>query len=189
MVAVILDAAEHEVGVRGLANTTTNHVAARAGVSIGSLYQYFQDQQAIVDAVQYRNVVRLISLLDERMKGLDETTEPRVLVRVVLESVFDAVERSPVQRELLRDWHGLRRSPAFLALERHVTEACRRYLVRHHDRYQVENLTVSLFVGVNSVQYTVAHYLSLADPPLSRDEVIGGLVDMLTAYLGLSRRA
>ncbi|MGH7436237.1 MAG: TetR/AcrR family transcriptional regulator [Polyangiaceae bacterium] len=189
MVALLLDAAEHEIGVRGLANTTTNHVAARAGVSIGSLYQYFQDQQALVDAIQHRNVARLITALDERIKNLDEMSEPRVLVRVVLEAVFDAVEKSPLQRELLRDWQSLRRNPAFVALERHVTEVCRRYLVRHHDQYKVDNLTVALFVGVNSVQYTVAHYLSLRDPPLGRDEVIGGLVDMLTAYLGLSRRA
>ena len=188
MVTLLLDAAEQEIGVRGLANTTTNHVAARAGVSIGSLYQYFQDQRAIVDAIQHRNVARLITTLDERLRSLDEATEPRVLIQVVLEAVFDAFEKSTVQRELLRDWQSLRRNPAFVALDRHVTEVCRRYLVRHHDQYKVDNLTVALFVGVSSVQYTVAHYLSLADPPLSRDEVIGGLVDMLAAYLGLSRR-
>jgi AcrR family transcriptional regulator len=189
MVTLLLDAAEQEIGVRGLANTTTNHVAARAGVSIGSLYQYFQDQQALVDAIQHRSVARIITTLDERLRSLDDTSEPRAQIRVVLEAVFDGVEKSPAQRELLRDWHRLRRNPAFVELERHVTEVCRRYLVRHHEQYRVENLTVALFVGVNAVQYTVAHYLSLPDPPLSRDEVIGGLVDMLTAYLGLSRKA
>jgi AcrR family transcriptional regulator len=188
MVALLLDAAEQEITTRGLASTTTNHVAARAGVSIGSLYQYFRDQQALVDALLQRDAGRLIAALDERLRSLSETTDPRLLVRAVLEAVFDSVDRSPAQRELLRNWHTLRSHAAFAALEGHVTEICRRYLIRHHHEYRVDNLTVALFVGINSVQYTVAHYLSLDDPPLSRDEVITGLVDMLTAYLLSSRR-
>ena len=181
-------AAQKEIATRGLANTTTNHVAARAGVSIGSLYQYFQDQQAIVEALLQRDVARLIEALDGRMQSLSEASDPRVLVRAVLEAVFDAVEHSPAQRELLRNWQSLRTHPTFVALEQHVTEICRRYLTRHHREYPVDNLPVALFVGINSVQYTVAHYLSMPAPPVARDEVITGFVDMLTAYLLSSRR-
>jgi hypothetical protein len=89
---------------------------------------------------------------------------------------------------LLRDWQTLRQNAAFAAVERHITETCRRYIVSHHHEYRVDNLTVALFVGVNAVQYTVALYLRMADPPVTRDELIAGLVDMLTAYLLTSRR-
>jgi AcrR family transcriptional regulator len=188
MVSVLLDAAEHEIAQRGLANATTNRIAARAGVSIGSLYQYFQDQRAIVEALLMRDGTRLIAVLNERTRDLGKDADPRVLIRTVLEAVFDSVERSAVQRELLQDWQTLRSHPAFGAVERHITETCRRYIVSHHHEYRVDNLTVALFVGVNSVQYTVAHYLSMADPPVTRDELIAGLVDMLTAYLLTSRR-
>jgi AcrR family transcriptional regulator len=189
MVALLLDAAEHEIAARGLANASTNRIAARAGVSVGSLYQYFKDQRAIVEALLMRDVARLIAILNERTQGLGENADPRALIRAVLEAVFDSVENSPAQRELLRDWQTLRSHPAFAVVERHVTETCRRYIVSHHDEYRVDNLTVALFVGVNSVQYTVAHFLSMADPPVTRDELIDGLVDMLTAYLLTSRRA
>ena len=33
---------------------TTNHIAQRAGVSVGSLYQYFPNKQSIVAALQER---------------------------------------------------------------------------------------------------------------------------------------
>ncbi|GLW12078.1 TetR family transcriptional regulator [Microtetraspora sp. NBRC 13810] len=45
---VILDAAEAEIAETGYANTTTNAVAARAGVSPGSLYQFFRNKDEIL---------------------------------------------------------------------------------------------------------------------------------------------
>ncbi len=39
--AAILQAAAHVFEHRGYAGATTNRIAGRAGVSVGSLYQYF----------------------------------------------------------------------------------------------------------------------------------------------------
>lgn len=50
-VAAILQAAARILAAQGYAGTTTNHVAARAGVSIGSLYEYFPSKDAIVAAL------------------------------------------------------------------------------------------------------------------------------------------
>lgn len=47
-VAVILEAAAQLVAKDGYAATSTNRIAARAGVSIGSLYQYFPNKEAIL---------------------------------------------------------------------------------------------------------------------------------------------
>jgi len=46
-VAVIYQAAAHVFSTNGYANTTTDHIAERAGVSIGTLYQYFPSKEAI----------------------------------------------------------------------------------------------------------------------------------------------
>ena len=70
MVDTLVQAAALTLAERGLAETTTNHVAARAGVSVGSLYQYFEHKDALVEAVLERMVDDLIAVVDARMAGL-----------------------------------------------------------------------------------------------------------------------
>lgn len=53
-VARLLDAAEELFGEVGFEAATTNQIAARAGVPIGSLYQFFSNKEAIVSAVAAR---------------------------------------------------------------------------------------------------------------------------------------
>jgi AcrR family transcriptional regulator len=50
-VADIVSAASSLFGAHGFDGTTMNAIAQRAGLSIGSLYQYFPDKDAIVHAV------------------------------------------------------------------------------------------------------------------------------------------
>ncbi|WP_054569520.1 TetR/AcrR family transcriptional regulator [Frankia sp. R43] len=50
-VEAILEAAAQLLATKGYRATTTNHVAERAGVSIGSLYQYFPNKDALVAAL------------------------------------------------------------------------------------------------------------------------------------------
>ncbi|GAA3423387.1 TetR family transcriptional regulator [Streptosporangium sandarakinum] len=52
-----------EVGYEAL---TTTRIAERAGVAIGSVYQFFPDKRAIAQAVTRRNVERFISRIGHR---------------------------------------------------------------------------------------------------------------------------
>jgi AcrR family transcriptional regulator len=52
----ILDAAAHVFETSGYAGTTTNHVAAAASVSIGSLYQYYPNKDAIIVGLAERHI-------------------------------------------------------------------------------------------------------------------------------------
>jgi AcrR family transcriptional regulator len=54
----ILTAAAHILVERGVSGFTTNHVARRAGVPIGSVYQYFPNKDAILSALLRRQLER-----------------------------------------------------------------------------------------------------------------------------------
>jgi len=55
-VEAILDAAAHLFCASGFDATSTNAIAERAGVSIGSCYQYFPNKLALLEALRERHV-------------------------------------------------------------------------------------------------------------------------------------
>jgi AcrR family transcriptional regulator len=54
MVATLLEAAAQVLETKGLEGFNTNAVAERAGVSVGSLYQYFPGKDALTIALMQR---------------------------------------------------------------------------------------------------------------------------------------
>lgn len=64
-VEAIYDAAVQVLLTKGIAGCTTVHVAKRAGVSAGTLYQYFPNKQALLCAVLDRHMVRTVVAVEE----------------------------------------------------------------------------------------------------------------------------
>ena len=94
-VATILEAAAHVLARRGYAGVTTNHVAQRAGVSIGSIYQYFPDKEALLAALVGRDMqsaqrAMLAALVHLRDPELTPLVWCRGLVRAWCDAHADA---------------------------------------------------------------------------------------------------
>jgi AcrR family transcriptional regulator len=63
MVDVIVEATWQVLAKEGYAAANTNRIAERAGISVGSLYQYFPNKNAIVAAVQRRHHAEIASAM------------------------------------------------------------------------------------------------------------------------------
>jgi AcrR family transcriptional regulator len=80
----ILEAATHIIIRGGLAAFNTNAIAQRAGVSIGSLYQYFPNRDALMVALierSQREQVARVQAAAQALGDADLETTVRVLVR------------------------------------------------------------------------------------------------------------
>ncbi|MCC6849220.1 MAG: TetR/AcrR family transcriptional regulator [Deltaproteobacteria bacterium] len=62
-VDAIVKAAAQVFSRRGYAGTTTNHIAERAGVSIGSLYEYFPSKDALLAAIMEAHIAEAEAVL------------------------------------------------------------------------------------------------------------------------------
>ena len=85
-VDAILQAAAEILERDGEAALTTGKVAKRAGVSIGTLYQYFGHRDAILVALAEREIECLIRRTDELMSRPRPGNRARILIRVLIDS-------------------------------------------------------------------------------------------------------
>lgn len=88
-VAAILEASAQLLESGGLAAFTTNAVAERAGVSIGTLYQYFADKQALLRAIAERELKTTLAAVATALRG-DPQASLEVRVRAMVRTIINA---------------------------------------------------------------------------------------------------
>lgn len=97
----ILDTAARLFGERGIADTSTNRIAAEAGVSIGTVYRYFTDRAVIVDELLERLLETIEQRITQRLAGISGES-PEKLVAGLLEIITDElVANAPLVRALV----------------------------------------------------------------------------------------
>lgn len=148
----IVEAAAHILRESGAEALTTNAIAARAGASIGSLYQYFPNKQSIVHALMEREFQRAEAI---RPALIDADAPTSVVVRAVVDWHCEIRGRDPelwrnlrtFVREVLPD----EELAKVAALRRaRVTRTVRRLLGPHSDR-PVDDVTFIVDVALNAV--------------------------------------
>ena len=88
-VAAILEGAAQILEAGGLAAFTTNAVAERAGVSIGTLYQYFADKDALMQAIAERELKTTFARIAATLSD-ESTATQQERVRGVVRAVINA---------------------------------------------------------------------------------------------------
>jgi len=86
----ILEAASRLVASAGIDSLNTNRIAELAGVSIGSLYQYFPGKDAVLHALLEREFTRSVEAVITFVESLDPAVTPleEAVVQLV-DRVFD----------------------------------------------------------------------------------------------------
>jgi AcrR family transcriptional regulator len=80
----ILEAAARIFHEQGYAGATTNDIADEAGLSIGSLYQYFPNKDALLAALTKRHITTTTSSLAAMIGKLPEDSGFNVILRAVV---------------------------------------------------------------------------------------------------------
>lgn len=106
----ILQAAARILSAEGLSAFNTNRVAEVAGVSIGSLYQYYPNKAALLAALSEQHTASLVQLIEAcvaRTEGAKLEPAVDALIDIALEHQFEHAEFSAAldyaERELPMD--------------------------------------------------------------------------------------
>ena len=151
-VAALLKATAHILVKEGYESASTNRIAAAAGVSIGSLYQYFPSKEALVAAVVDRHMQEMLELLRaavDRVREQPVEAATRELVKVMI----DAHRVDPrLHRVLVEQVPRVGRLENVRAIDREAYTLIRAYLEAHRDELRVVDLDVASFVCVATVE-------------------------------------
>jgi AcrR family transcriptional regulator len=170
-VEAVLAAVPLVVKRHGAGSVTTNRIAEVAGVSIGSLYQYFPDKRSIYSALHERHVDDVRNVL-ERYVGAQDSLS---FSRFVVELVEELVDLHSIETEL----HQLMSASVNEGPE-HFRHALRSAFEQAIAQSGSENLNRILFVLPSLVE-GVVHGVTLS--PFTSREAKGEAVRATRAYL------
>ena len=182
----ILDAAARVFSEYGYAAGTTNRIAEAADLSIGSLYQYFPNKDAILSALTDAHVDAGAALFRERAAaGLPGSLEDqlRLFTRATIDNhrtqtrlhrvLFEEAPRSPALLERLH------------RAEEQLVDAVK-MLLDNNSEVRVADTAFAARIVVATIE-SLTHRLLACDRPADVTQLEEGIVTMLTGYL--TRRA
>jgi len=175
----------------GYDRASTNRIAAAAGVSIGSLYQYFPSKEALVAAVSERHSQEVLQL----MHNVLVKVAARPIEGAVREFVSVAIEGHRVNpklhRVLAEQIPRIGRLQNVEAINRDVHALIRGYLDAHRDEIDVADLDLAAFICVTTVE-TLTHTAVLHRPDILTNEkaekFVDEVTDLVVRYLQKSDR-
>jgi AcrR family transcriptional regulator len=183
-VVAILDAAVQILDREGLDAATTTRIAQVAGVSIGSLYQYFPHRDAILNALQDREFERALSMLAGILAegNLDRT--PRETVTAVVDGLAGLYRTCPGLHRVLAI-EGLRVAEAerVHAFDRRVVAMVQSFLSSTRARIRRQDLNAAAFVAFQAVRAVMLASLLERPAGLTEGAVTSEVVDLLMGYL------
>ena len=183
--ARILDAAARVFAERGYAGGTTNHIAAEAGLSVGSLYQYFPNKDALLaeltrahiragaDAVQAH-----LAALGDRPGGIDGW------LRVIVDAMVEVhLHDHRLHRVLFEE---APRPPDIVAELRATDQwaiAAARELLAAEPGIVVADLDLAARMVVTTIESLVHRFVARDGEHLDPDAFATEVVTMLGGYL------
>ena len=183
-VAAILEAAAEVIDEVGWAHASTNRIADRAGVSIGSLYQYFANKEAILATLmeEHRKEVHVVVGL-----ALHRLEDPAVPISDALRGLFDELvqlhREDPVLTRVLAT-----EVPHYLgdndhgAKSEHLVRWLQRLLEERKD-VRVKDAAAAAGVMAISIEALTRWLVHEAPEDLNTDQTVDEMVTMFTSYL------
>ncbi len=185
-VDTILEATARVLVKRGFDGLTTNMVAEAAGVSIGSLYQYFPNKEALVAALIEKHVDQMTSAVLSELTRVAQLPMGEA-VRCVIDLMIRAHAVEPELHRVLTE-----QVPRVgrMAKLKEVDALCHRMvaglLALRKPELAITDPEMSAFVLVSAIE-AITHRAALFSPDLLSDpRLVDETVALVTRYLGVA---
>jgi AcrR family transcriptional regulator len=171
MVERIVAAGTRVLEDSGYQDASTNRIARDAGVSPGSLYQYFPDKDAIVTEITLRLIEDFASAIAPALRAA-ATEQPAVATRLVLDAVLDALQqRAALLRAIVDRVPAVEQLEALKPVRGHLADIVYHSLAADTDALRHTDLERTTWTIVEVTQHLLVRYV-LDAPPIEREDFL-----------------
>lgn len=189
-VDVILEATAHVLRTIGYDALTTNKVAAAAGVSVGSVYQYFPGKDALVTALMLRFSEKHQSAFLTKLANMASAPLPDV-IEAVVETLLENHAADPKLSEVLNNQIPRVGELADVMAynEEKIATPLRAFLQSRRDELVIHDIRAATFVLTHSIPPLLQRLTMSRPSPEQRRAIFRELRGMLVGYLTGQRPA
>ena len=162
----------------GFEKTSTNRIAEIAGVSVGSLYQYFPSKEALVAAVIDRHHDEIMGIVRKTLTEIMDMPIEKAVRRLVTVAI-DAHRINPGLHRVLAEQIPRAGKLDVEAFNREVHTLVRAYLDSRRKEMRKIDLDIATFICVSSIE-AVAHNTVLNQAEILSEKTVRTLVDETT---------
>ena len=183
-VDAILAATARILVKEGYDRASTNRIALEAGVSVGSLYQYFPSKEALVAALVEKHSTDMVGYLEERASRTPPDAPLRAVVRDVVHAMIEAHRVDPkLHRVVMEQVPRIGALKRLSELDDRALLLIRAFLEARSAQNRPKNLKLAAFLLASLVE-AVTHGAVLLHPEyLVELELVEETTDMMCRYL------
>lgn len=160
----------------GFDKASTNRIAEVAGVSVGSLYQYFPSKESLVIAVAERHQQAIMQTVRGELADVLTLSVEQAVRRLITIAVKAHRVDPKLHRVLAEQIPRVGKLEKLEAFDPENYVLFRRYLESHRDELRVDDLELASFVCVTSIE-ALTHNAVLRRSKMLSDEAMDTFID------------
>ena len=182
-VDAILTATARILIEEGYDTASTNRIAELAGVSIGSLYQYFPNKEALVASLVELHANEMIELIESKLRNLFDAPIEVVFPELVKACIAAHAVNPKLHKVLDEQVPRVNRFEQVVTAEERITALIRAYLESRRDQVQPQNLDLTVFILERTVE-SLTHAAVIERPEfLSDGQLEQEITNLLLSYV------
>ncbi|HEY1058285.1 MAG TPA: TetR/AcrR family transcriptional regulator [Limnobacter sp.] len=182
-VDAIVEGAFIAVAEHGALGATTRQIAEYAGVGVGSIYEYFDNKEAIYAAMGERFSKEMVELIQRVTPNIVRVSLRDAIHQLIVETAQFLNKNNERYLRCARESALMERHVPFVPIYRALSDLFVQHAIAHPEILRMNRLQTVAYIFINSGMSTMIRYLNHPNPGFSFDDLAQGLADMAGHYV------
>lgn len=181
-VDAIVKAAALCVSENGFEGTSMRKIADRAGVGVGSIYEYFENKEMIYEAMYQQTVKDVVSFVSEVTPEIVKLDTRSAIIQLLHRFKLFMQEENELYLKLIQQSPGRDINVESEALQDVLSRLAMRYIMQNPEVSRIKTIPAFSYILINGGMAAVVKHVADPNPPITFEELAETLGDIVESY-------